>query len=236
MTAGWSLRAHRGRRSLALSLQSSFVSAHGRYQGQTDTLGWRCATSQKPRMTALKFTPSADVLAPKEPWIVATGRAPRNPWIHVSEEQPGGRLKTDDDIVLVLDTDHLAELDRGSAVGAAILEKLDRSTDPVATTIVSVEEQLRGWLAQINRIRNPHNQIDAYARLQRRFAFFADWHLLPFDEAAASLFINFRRNGIRIGSMDLKIACIVIAHDARLLTRNLVDFRKVPNLVAENWL
>ena len=36
--------------------------------------------------------------------------------------------------------------------------------------------------------------------------------------------------------MDLKIAAICIAHDPLLLTRNLVDFEKVPGLQVENWL
>ena len=35
--------------------------------------------------------------------------------------------------------------------------------------------------------------------------------------------------------MDLKIAAIVLANDATLLTRNLGDFRKVPDLKAEDW-
>ncbi len=36
--------------------------------------------------------------------------------------------------------------------------------------------------------------------------------------------------------MDLKIACIVLEYDATLLTRNTVDFAKVPGLRFENWL
>ena len=40
----------------------------------------------------------------------------------------------------------------------------------------------------------------------------------------------------RIGTLDLKIAAIAISHDALLLTRNLVDFAKVPGLRVENWL
>jgi tRNA(fMet)-specific endonuclease VapC len=35
--------------------------------------------------------------------------------------------------------------------------------------------------------------------------------------------------------MDLKIAAITIVQGAMLLTRNLVDFRKVPGLKAEDW-
>ncbi|MEO5802504.1 MAG: type II toxin-antitoxin system VapC family toxin, partial [Verrucomicrobiota bacterium] len=41
---------------------------------------------------------------------------------------------------------------------------------------------------------------------------------------------------VRIGSMDLKIACIALAHDATLLTRNVNDFSQVPGLRVENWL
>jgi tRNA(fMet)-specific endonuclease VapC len=39
-----------------------------------------------------------------------------------------------------------------------------------------------------------------------------------------------------IGTMDLKIASIALAHSATLLSANLRDFRQVPNLSVEDWL
>ena len=66
--------------------------------------------------------------------------------------------------------------------------------------------------------------------------FFASWIILPFDAEAVDLVLKFRSQGIRIGTLDLKIAAITIAHDATLLTRNTVDFAKVPGLRFENWL
>ncbi len=36
--------------------------------------------------------------------------------------------------------------------------------------------------------------------------------------------------------MDLKIAAICVTHDILLLSRNLLDFQKVPGLRVENWL
>ena len=36
--------------------------------------------------------------------------------------------------------------------------------------------------------------------------------------------------------MDLKIASIVLVHNATLLTRNFKDFRPIPGLKAEDWL
>jgi len=60
--------------------------------------------------------------------------------------------------------------------------------------------------------------------------------MLPWDSEAATHFTRLRRQGIRIGTMDLKIASITLAHDATLLTRNLSDFSQVPELRVENWL
>jgi tRNA(fMet)-specific endonuclease VapC len=138
--------------------------------------------------------------------------------------------------MLVLDTDHLVALDRGSAAGAVLQQKLEDAADEVATTIISVEEQFRGWLAQIHRQRDPHEQIATYQRLQRRIEFFAAWHVLPWNTAAADIFQALRRQRLRIGTMDVKIASIVLAHGAMLLSRNLRDFQQVPNLRVENWL
>ena len=138
--------------------------------------------------------------------------------------------------MLVLDTDHLVEFDRGSAAGMALQQKLEDAADEVATTIISAEEQFRGWLAQIHRQRHPHEQIAAYQRLQRRIEFFAAWHLLPWDTDAVDIFQALHRQRIRVGTMDLKIASIVLAHDATLLSRNLRDFQQVPSLRVEDWL
>jgi tRNA(fMet)-specific endonuclease VapC len=76
--------------------------------------------------------------------------------------------------MLVLDTDHLAEIERNSPAGTALTWKLTTSSQEAVTTIISAEEQLRGWLAFINRTRAPDNQIIAYERLRERLAFFAD--------------------------------------------------------------
>lgn len=65
---------------------------------------------------------------------------------------------------------------------------------------------------------------------------FADCVILPWDADAAELFLNCRRQRVRIGSMELKIACIALAHAATLLTRNATDLAHVPGLRSENWL
>jgi tRNA(fMet)-specific endonuclease VapC len=137
--------------------------------------------------------------------------------------------------VLVLDTDHLVEFDRGSDAGEILRQRLENADEEITTTIISAEEQFRGWLAQIHRIRDPHQQVVAYERLQRRIEFYAAWEVLPWTQKAADAFVSLRRQGIRIGTMDLKIAAIVLSHRATLLSRNTVDFAQVPGLRVEDW-
>ena len=55
-----------------------------------------------------------------------------------------------------------------------------------------------------------------------------------FDNAARIAFESIEHRRLRVGTMALKIAAICIAHDARLLSRKLVDFEKVPGLRVEN--
>ncbi len=103
-------------------------------------------------------------------------------------------------------------------------------------TIVNAEEQLRGWLAEIKRQKTPHKQVPPYGRLQGLLAFLRPFSLLAFDESAANEFERLRRMKVRIGSSDLKIACIALVHKVRLLSANLRDFRQVPGLQVENGL
>lgn len=55
-------------------------------------------------------------------------------------------------------------------------------------------------------------------------------------DAAAAIYLGLRAQRIRIGTMDLRIASIVMSKGAILLSRNLTDFAKVPGLRVEDWL
>ena len=66
--------------------------------------------------------------------------------------------------------------------------------------------------------------------------FFSQWQVLPVTPTAANECQHLRKQGVRIGSQDLKIAAIALWNDTLLLSANLRDFRKVPGLRVENWL
>jgi tRNA(fMet)-specific endonuclease VapC len=140
--------------------------------------------------------------------------------------------------MIVLDTDHISELQYpNSARGARLFDRMSSvANEQIAATIVTVEEQMRGWLATINKHRAGISQVDAYSRYLETVHFFRPWLILPFDKIAAAEFQSLRSQDIRIGTMDLKIAAIVLTRGGKLLSANRRDFRQVPNRLVEDWL
>lgn len=138
--------------------------------------------------------------------------------------------------MFVLDTDHMSLLEWGGAGSAVLRERLaDVPTEDVVTTVISYEEQMRGWMAYLARAKSVDQQVEAYRRLRRHLDNYRQIPVLDFEIHAAAEFQRLRRAKIRIGTMDLKIAAIVLSSGATLLSRNLVDFRKVSGLRVEDW-
>ena len=138
--------------------------------------------------------------------------------------------------MLILDTDHLTEYQRGSVNGHRLKRKLDDSGEPFCTTIITVEEMMRGWMAAIRRTSDPLRQISSYTKLGQLFRFFATWKVLDWTAASAAEFSALKAARVRTSTMDLKIASITIANDATLLSRNLKDFDSIPGLRVVDWL
>ena len=55
------------------------------------------------------------------------------------------------------------------------------------------------------------------------------------DERSLTKFEALQKQRIRIGTMDLKIGSIALSNGATLLSRNLDDFQKVPDLDVADW-
>ena len=139
-------------------------------------------------------------------------------------------------MLCVLDTDHFSEFDRGSEAGLRLRMQMGRTDAAFFITIITVEEVMQGWLPRIKSCRTAREQIAIYERLQGSVAVLGDWDILPWDEEAVNVYETLKLRKIRTGTMDLKIASIALAYEATVLTRNTVDFAKVPGLRIENWL
>ncbi len=138
--------------------------------------------------------------------------------------------------MFVLDTNHVTELAYRSLAGERLRNRILEAGGTVVTTVVTLEEEFRRLLAKANRARDDGEQILVYQKMIERVNFFSRWVVLPLDVESAEGVRRLRSQGIRIGKQDLRIASITMAHGATLLTRNTVDFVKVPGLRFDNWL
>lgn len=133
------------------------------------------------------------------------------------------------------DTDHISLIARGGEEGKRIVGKASAfPASEFGVTIINYEEQMRGWLSEINAAKSVAQQEFRYAELHRMLRYYCATPILPFDDKAIAVFQNLWISRIRIGTTDLKIASIAIANDATLLTRNAKDFSKVPGLKFED--
>jgi tRNA(fMet)-specific endonuclease VapC len=140
--------------------------------------------------------------------------------------------------MILLDTDHVTLLKyHNNERTARLLDRIQDAQDVgeiIGTTIVSVEEQMRGWLSALAKEKKSRRMIAPYRELQELFEFFDAFVIAPFNEAAADWFDQVR--GVPIKVSDRKIAAVCLAHDALLLTANRRDFERIPHLRFENWL
>ena len=135
----------------------------------------------------------------------------------------------------VLDTDHMSILERGGTPALTLTLKVSAIADAeLATTIISYEEQCKGWLAKTAKEKN-EALIRVYVQFGQHLQIYSSMNVLSYDERAHAVFLALRSQKIRIGTQDLKIASIALANSATLLTRNIRDFARVPELKYEDW-
>ena len=133
----------------------------------------------------------------------------------------------------VLDTDIVTYQQLGRA---AVVQQLRQANlAEVATTVITMYEQLRGRLAEVNRNQTLTDIQVAFHRLQMTQAYFCSARLLPFDDKAAQVYQALTNQKHRIGAQDLKIAAIVLANRAILVTANRRHFDQISDLTIEDW-
>ncbi|MCM2255179.1 MAG: PIN domain-containing protein [Vicinamibacteria bacterium] len=111
-----------------------------------------------------------------------------------------------------------------------VVERLrERSPDEIGVSIVTVAELWFG-ARKSRRPAATRREIDA---------FLAPLAVVPFDAAAADAYASIRMEleaaGRPIGERDLLIAAIALAHRLTVITRNGLEFSRVPDLQVEDW-
>jgi tRNA(fMet)-specific endonuclease VapC len=104
--------------------------------------------------------------------------------------------------------------------------------------IVVAEQMLRGRLHAIRQAEAGKAKagIDvAYAFLEKTIADLKQTQILSFTPQVEALVQTWKKQKIKVGISDLRIAAICIVHSATLISRNRRDFDQVPGLLVEYW-
>ena len=135
--------------------------------------------------------------------------------------------------MFILDTDHISLFLRHHPhVAPRVLAPPPLE---LATTIVTVEEQLRGQLERVRRARTDEEVVRAYQNLLATVLYFRTIIVIGFDEQTQVIFQSLRAQRVRIGTQDLRIAAVTLRPGATLVTRNREDFVAIPSLQTEDW-
>jgi tRNA(fMet)-specific endonuclease VapC len=136
----------------------------------------------------------------------------------------------------ILDTDHLSLIQRGGFEGQRIIARLaDLREDDLFVTVITYEEQIKGWLKVLSAAKRPEDTAFGYLGLQQTAQDYCNIKMLSYDRASIQQFEHLRASYRRLGQNDLKIAAIAIVQNAVLLTRNQKDFALIVELHSEDW-
>ena len=136
----------------------------------------------------------------------------------------------------VLDTNPVTILERRNAEYPRLAAYLDTfPVEEIYVTVISYEEQIRGWMSALGSVRTVSAQVPPYAKLLAQLENYCALQILPFDDRAAAQYDDLRRHHRRISSPDLKIAAIALVRDETLITQNTRDFQNIAGLKLKDW-
>jgi len=127
----------------------------------------------------------------------------------------------------LLDTDTLIYVYKRAG---RCLERLSRHSDAdIALSTVNLFELEFGMAKSANRI-----PMDRYvAGICSRYT------VLDFDRAASrhagTVRAHLQMQGTPVGPYDVQVAGVALAHNLTVITRNVREFSRVPDLRVENW-
>jgi len=135
--------------------------------------------------------------------------------------------------MFVLDTDMLSLYQHGDALVCQRVHS--HAPDDLAITVMTIEEQLSGWYTLLRRAKQPPQVARVYQQLAENVLFLSGWRILLYPETAIARCDQLLSLKLGVRKGDLRIAAITLENAGILVTRNLRDFQRVPNLTIENW-
>ncbi len=133
----------------------------------------------------------------------------------------------------LLDTEHLSLYAAGHPM---VRFRVDaQPPGEVCTCPTTAEEAVRGRLAMIARFRFGLNLINAYRWFVDSLNILRQFPIISYESVSDAHFQRLDTMRLRIGTLDVRIGAVALAHGLTVLTRNKRDFGKIPGLRFADW-
>ena len=138
---------------------------------------------------------------------------------------------------------HLLDTDIATLVfygrNAKVLDRYEQvpKSESLVLSVLTRAEMLTGRFANLLKAATGAELLTAQSRLRDVEEWLTGFEIIEATEEANRHFDRLRSSGKRRkgAHTDLLIACIALAYDATLVTRNVKDFKAIPKLRVENW-
>ncbi len=135
--------------------------------------------------------------------------------------------------MFILDTDTLTLIQHQNV---HVMQAIDSmNAESIFTTAISAQEQLLGRLSVLNSARTPEKIEFASIALASNIQFLGQLKILPMTALAFERFQTLLRLKLNVAGNDLRIAAIALEAGATVVTRNLRDFQRIPDLNTVDW-
>jgi tRNA(fMet)-specific endonuclease VapC len=136
--------------------------------------------------------------------------------------------------IYILDTDTLSLLAWGNE---SIRDRIATlPPEQIFVSIITVQEQVEGRLAQVKKAKTASEQARAYFLFSHTIRILQTVNLLDYTENAIQRFEVLEKMKLNIGKMDMRIGAIALENNATVVTRNQRDYTRIPNLNIEDWI
>ncbi|HEY3788178.1 MAG TPA: type II toxin-antitoxin system VapC family toxin [Urbifossiella sp.] len=139
-------------------------------------------------------------------------------------------------MLYMLDTNVLSEHMKGNPKIARRGNDIEPG-DAIAVSNIAWFEIIRGRIAALTTADDMNQLLIAQMRLNQDLEKLERLKVYGVTESVAAHFDSLRANKKckKMDRPDLLIACITLANNATLVTRNVKDFSNIPSLKIQNW-
>lgn len=103
---------------------------------------------------------------------------------------------------------------------------------------ITVEEVANGWFSEINDIRSGKSKVSldfAYGSFLQAVKDVSGFQLLPYSQTAEQRFRELKKVAKNVRAMDIRLAAHAITTGATVVTRNAIDFGRIPGVQFVDW-